>query len=251
MSARKPLTKDSLHISRPSITLREIVLDKLREAIMNFQLEPGERLVERDLCERLGVSRTSVREALRSLQSEGLVEQQTNGRGPRVAVITLDEARDLYELRCSLESMVIQLFTQKATDAQMAQLNAAWEALKEQLDKGQTVPIVRAVSILYGILYEGAGNQEAGRIILQLQARLNSLRVTTTSQPGRYKESYKEMTRIMEAIQTRDVAKAYEASVDHITKASEIALMLLAKREKREVPTINPPMISNYTKSPM
>ncbi len=66
---RLPLD-DNFKVNRNPITLREIVLDKLRSAIMNFQLLPGDRLVERDLCDRLGVSRTSVREALRHLESE-------------------------------------------------------------------------------------------------------------------------------------------------------------------------------------
>ncbi|GAO97268.1 hypothetical protein PSA5_31135 [Pseudomonas syringae pv. actinidiae] len=67
---RLPLD-DTFKVNRNPVTLREIVLDKLRSAIMNFQLLPGDRLVERDLCDRLGVSRTSVREALRHLESEG------------------------------------------------------------------------------------------------------------------------------------------------------------------------------------
>ncbi len=78
---RLPLD-DSFKVNRNPVTLREIVLDKLRSAIMNFQLLPGDRLVERDLCDRLGVSRTSVREALRHLESEGLVEfADAKGRG--------------------------------------------------------------------------------------------------------------------------------------------------------------------------
>ncbi len=84
---RQPLD-DSFKVNRNPVTLREIVLDKLRAAIMNFHLLPGDRLVERDLCDRLGVSRTSVREALRHLESEGLVEF-ADAKGPRVAIITL------------------------------------------------------------------------------------------------------------------------------------------------------------------
>ena len=98
---RMPLD-DSFKVNHNPITLREIVLEKLRGAILNFQLMPGDRLVERDLCERLGVSRTSVREALRHLESEGLVEF-ADAKGPRVAIITLADACDIYELRCVLE----------------------------------------------------------------------------------------------------------------------------------------------------
>jgi len=241
MTSNKLATDDSLKVTRPNVTLREIVLEKLRQAIMNFQLKPGERLVERDLCARLGVSRTSVREALRILQSEGLVEHRS-GRGPRVSVMTLDEARDIYELRCHLESLIVQMFTQHATAVHMAQLEAAWEALKEKLHGGDVIAIVQAVSDLYGVLYEGAGNKAAGQVVAQLQARLNTLRATSTSRPGRFHESYREMTRIMDAIRSRNSHAAYKASVDHICNASHVALTELAKREGKAVPDITLPV---------
>lgn len=237
---------DSLKVNRPQVTLREMVLDKLREAIMNFHFLPGDRLVERDLCERLGVSRTSVREALRHLEAEGLVEQ-SGTRGPQVAVISIEDARDIYELRCSLESMVVQLFTQKASPLQMAQLEAAWENLKEQLRDGKTDAIVHAVSDFYGVLYEGGGNRVAGQILTQLQARVSYLRATTVSQEGRYLESFREMSRIVEAIRSRDAVAAHEACVAHIRAASHIALEMLARRDGISTDPITPPLPVNNT----
>lgn len=238
---RRTSTMDSLKVTRPQTTLREIVLDKLREAIMNFQFLPGDRLVERDLCERLGVSRTSVREALRHLQAEGLVEQ-TSTRGPRVAVITMEDARDIYELRCSLESVVVQLFTQKASALHMAQLDVAWENLKNQLRDGEADGVVKAVSDFYGVLYEGAGNKVAGQVLSQLQARVSYLRATTVSREGRYRESFREMSRIVEAIRSRDAVAAHEACVAHIQAASRIALEMLADREGVSIDPITPPL---------
>ncbi|WFF41571.1 GntR family transcriptional regulator [Salinicola endophyticus] len=232
---------DSLKVTRPQVTLREMVLEKLREAIMNFQFLPGDRLVERDLCERLGVSRTSVREALRHLQAEGLVEQ-CGTRGPRVAVISLQDARDIYELRCSLESLIVQLFTQKATAVQMAQLDAAWEVLKAHLRSGKTDAIVEAVSTFYGVLYDGSGNRVAGQLLAQLQARVSYLRATTVSRSGRYRESFREMSRIVEAIRARDAAAAHQACVAHIESASLVALEMLAERDGVSADPITPPL---------
>lgn len=237
---RQPLD-DSLRVTRDQPTLREMVLDKLRHAIMSFQLMPGDRLVERDLCDRLGVSRTSVREALRHLEAEGLVEHIGN-RGPRVAVITLEDARDIYELRCVLESMVVQLFTQKANRRQMAELDQVWEALKETLREGDTHAIVAAVSDFYGVLYDGAGNRVAGQFLSQLQARINYLRATSMSQKERYRESFREMTRIVDAIKARDPVAAHEACVEHIRAASKTALAALAAKSGEPVTTITSPL---------
>ncbi|EHJ06323.1 GntR family transcriptional regulator [Marinobacter manganoxydans] len=237
---RTPLD-DSLKVSRNQPTLREMVLDKLRQAIMSFQLLPGDRLVERDLCKRLGVSRTSVREALRHLEAEGLVESE-GGRGPRVAVITLEDARDIYELRCVLESMVVQLFTQKATDKQMADFDHAWEILKATLRSGDTVAIVNAVSDFYGVLYEGAGNRVAGQFLSLLQARVNYLRATSVSQKERYLDSFQEMTKIVEAIKARNAEAAHEACVEHIKAAANVALAALAEKQGESVEPISPPV---------
>jgi DNA-binding GntR family transcriptional regulator len=236
---RRALRDDSLRVTRNQPTLREIVVDKLRQAIMTFQLLPGDRLVERDLCERLGVSRTSVREALRQLEAEGLVD---HSGGPRVAVITLEDARDIYELRCMLESTVVQLFTQKATRRQMAELERAWEILKETLREGDTHEIVEAVSDFYGVLYEGAGNRIAGQILSQLQARVNYLRATSVSQKARSLDSFREMTRIVEAIKARDPVAAHEACVAHIQAAAKVALAVLADKEGQSPEPITPPL---------
>jgi DNA-binding GntR family transcriptional regulator len=217
-----------------------MVFDKLRQAIMGFQLLPGDRLVERDLCDRLGVSRTSVREALRQLEAEGLVEHV--GGGPRVTVITLEDARDIYELRCVLESMVVQLFTQKANRRQMADLDRAWETLKDTLRGGMTHEIVEAVSDFYGVLYDGAGNRVAGQFLGQLQARVSYLRATSLSQKERYVDSFREMARIVEAIKARDPMAAHSACVEHIQAAAKVALNALAAKNGETVEPITPPL---------
>lgn len=222
---RTPLD-DDFKITRNTPTLREVVLDKLRQAIMNFQLLPGDRLIERDLCNRLGVSRTSVREALRYLESEGLVEYG-DGRGPRVAVISAADARDIYELRCVLEGMVVQRFTLHASQADREALDRAWAKLEALLLEGTTSEIVNAVSDFYSVLYDGAANHVAGQMLQQLQARVSYLRATSVSQKERSRESRKEMQRIVEAIKSGDAEAACEACIDHIRSAAKVALKAL------------------------
>jgi DNA-binding GntR family transcriptional regulator len=117
-----------MRVVRNTVTLRQQVLEVLRSAILNFQFKPGDRLIERELCEMTGVSRTSVREALRHLESEGLVQNLPN-KGPMVATVTADEAREIFEVRRVLEGLAARLFAERAGAPERAALDAAMAAL--------------------------------------------------------------------------------------------------------------------------
>ncbi|MFN3881741.1 MAG: GntR family transcriptional regulator [Nitrincola lacisaponensis] len=227
---KKLPSDDSLKINRTLVTLREMVLDKLRSAILNFQLLPGDRLVERDLCERLGVSRTSVREALRHLESEGLVEFDGN-RGPRVAVITLEDARDIYELRCALEGLIVQLFTLNAKPKDIRALERALQENQKVLKNGNLQQVLDSVQGFYEVLLEGAGNQVAATQLRQLQARISYLRATSVTQANRRSSSNQEMERIVDAIKSGDPHAAHQASVDHVRAAAKVALEYLRTQQ--------------------
>ncbi|SDI62651.1 DNA-binding transcriptional regulator, GntR family [Pseudomonas flavescens] len=227
---RQPID-DSFKVNRNPVTLREIVLDKLRSAIMNFQLLPGDRLVERDLCDRLGVSRTSVREALRHLESEGLVEF-ADAKGPRVAIITLEDACDLYELRCVLEGMIVQLFTLRARAKDIRALERALENNRKTLEEGELPDVLESVQEFYNVLMEGSGNDIAATQLRQLQARISYLRATSVSQSNRRSTSNQEMERIVEAIKSGDPLAAHQASVDHVRAAAKVALEYLEAKQE-------------------
>ena len=240
---RLPLD-DSFKVNRNPVTLREIVLDKLRSAIMNFQLLPGDRLVERDLCERLGVSRTSVREALRHLESEGLVEF-ADAKGPSVAIITLADACDIYELRCVLEGLIVQLFTLRAKAKDIRALEKALEENREALKDGELQQVLDSVQSFYDVLLEGSGNHVAATQLRQLQARISYLRATSVSQANRRSVSNQEMERIVEAIKSGDPLAAHQASVDHVRAAAKVALdyLKLKQNETDKVREIVSPIV--------
>ncbi|KJK02021.1 DNA-binding GntR family transcriptional regulator [Pseudomonas nitritireducens] len=226
---RLPLD-DSFKVNRNPVTLREIVLDKLRGAILNFQLLPGDRLVERDLCDRLGVSRTSVREALRHLESEGLVEF-ADAKGPRVAIITLEDAVDIYELRCVLEGLIVQLFTLNAKARDIRNLERALEENRQALEDGELQQVIESVQGFYDVLLEGSGNRTAATQLRQLQARISYLRATSVSQENRRAASNQEMERMVEAIKSGDPVAAHQASVDHVRAAAKVALDYLRSKQ--------------------
>ena len=111
----------SMRVARNSLTLRERTTEVLRHAIIDHRLPPGTHLKERELCDMLGVSRTSVREALRHLESEHLITTVPH-RGPIVVTLTVDDARDLYKVRSALEGLVGELFATHASDDEIAEL---------------------------------------------------------------------------------------------------------------------------------
>ena len=118
------VTTASLRVIQSTPTLREMTADTLREAIFTMHFKPNDRLVERDLCDQTGVSRTCVREALRHLESEGLVERRSN-KGLYVTAITPAEAQQIYEVRGALEPALARLFVERASDADIKALRQA------------------------------------------------------------------------------------------------------------------------------
>lgn len=220
----------NMRVVRVAAPLRQQVVDNIREAIAVGRLAPGSRLVERDLCEMTGVSRTLIRETLRQLESEGLIDVIPN-KGPIVAKITARQAREMFQLRAELEGLASQLFAELATDAQLKALQDAFAKLREAYLSGDSIKMLAAKSHFYDCLVDGSGNETLGTMLRQLQARAMVLRATSLSQPGRTAESEREIAELMKAIKKRDGAAARKASVAHITKAAQAALQMMQARE--------------------
>jgi DNA-binding GntR family transcriptional regulator len=219
-----------MRVVRNTVTLRQQVLEVLRDAILNFQFKPGDRLIERELCEMTGVSRTSVREALRHLESEGLVQNLPN-RGPIVATLTLDEAREIYEVRRALEGLAARLFAERAGAEQHAALDAVMAALERAFATNDTRAIVKATAQFYDVVLGGCGNEVVRRLISSLHARVTYLRATSVSQPGRAPDSLAEMHRLVAALKSGDADKAQAVCVEHIDRAAAVGLAVLQRRQ--------------------
>jgi GntR family transcriptional regulator, trigonelline degradation regulator len=217
---------ESLRIERIRPILRDQVLEVIRNAILDLRFKPGDRLIERELCELTGVSRTSVREALRHLESEGLVRNFPH-QGPIVAVVDLKEAREIYELREALEGLAGRLFAERASEAQMTDLQRALDALSQAFATGEMRTIIRQTMKFYDVFLEGCGNSLIASTIRSLQARMVQLRATSMSQPGRAPRSLAEMQDIVAAVMSRDADRAGEACMKHVRCAREAAMATL------------------------
>jgi DNA-binding GntR family transcriptional regulator len=216
----------SLGVQRVAAPLREQVLDLLRQAIVEHRLKPGQRLIERELVEQIGVSRTTIREVLRQLAAEGLVATIPQ-RGAVVAVPTEEEARELYEVRGALESLAARRFVEHASDSQVKALRAAFEQIAEVMSAGDDTNVrlmIDAKDHFYDVLLKGSGNRAIHSILSGLTARVSLLRATSMSQPGRATQSVDEIRAIVEAIEARDGDAAARATQHHVQMAARAGL---------------------------
>lgn len=208
---------ESLRVERSPAPIRSRVLDNLRQAILERKLVPGQRLIERELVELTGVSRTSIREALRELAAEGLVTTIPN-KGTVVTEVTAEEARQLYQVRSALEALAGRLFVENAAPAQRRALTNAFRAVERAAAKGSPA-VLAAKDKFYDVLFEGGGNEALRSIAGTLHARVNLLRSLSLSRPGRAAESLAELAEIVAAVQANDADAAAKACSHHVEAA--------------------------------
>jgi len=225
--------KRELAILPVAAPLRHEIETRLRSAITQGLFQAGERLIERELCELLGVSRPSLREALRQLEAEELVTLRPN-RGPTVAEITAEEAREIYETRATMEGLAARLFTRKASDAEVEQLCQALRELKKAESGALSGLLLDRKTKFYDVLLNGCGNRVLARMLRQLHNRIRLLRADILA--GRTKAALAEVGKIVDAIGRRDEDAACRASIEHIERAGEVALRSLGRRPVKPKP---------------
>lgn len=220
-------------IARVAAPLREQVIGMMRTAILDFQFRPGQRLIERELIERFQVSRTTIREALQDLASEGLVTVIPQ-RGAIVATLTAEEAEDLYDVRAYLESLAVQHFIERASEEQVAQLREAVEELSQDAreNPGDAQRMLQAKDDFYAALIDGAGSEVLRQLLNSLQARARAFRAASLGVSGRPAESARELRAVMDAIERSDTPVATALCAQHIRNAATAALSSLAAEEE-------------------
>lgn len=216
------LSAPSLRVDRNRKTLRAQVQDAIRDAILDGHLPPGQKIVERELCDSTGVSRTIVREALARLEEKGLLSRDDSNM-LIVAVMTEGEITDIYEMRAALEALAARLFTQRADDAQMARIAACSVELGKAFDSRGLAEIRAATTRFYDTLLEGSGNREIARALNAMIDRIYFLRSQSMSDFARHAASLREMQVIAAAVIARDFEAAEKATHDHVAAAAEAA----------------------------
>lgn len=209
-------------VEQVSAPLRRKVTTSLRQAIESQALPAGSRLVEKTLCEELNVSRSVLREALRELESDGLV---TNGpKGLVVASISGEEAFNIYAVRGALEALVCEQFTKLADAQAIASLEDAAEILAGAYINGDVDGIVAAKGEFYEVLCNGAHNLIAHDMLTRLNSRIRRLRFTSLSRPNRMSASFAEIEELVVALKKRNARAAKRIAELHVRNAARVAL---------------------------
>jgi DNA-binding GntR family transcriptional regulator len=204
--------------------LRDVVFETLRDAIIQGKLKPGERLMEIQLAEEMGVSRTPVREAMRKLELEGLIVMVPR-KGAYVAGISVKDIVDIFEVRAALESLAAGLAAERITEEELEELERALVQISEA---GSNIDaVVRTDTGFHEIIYRASRNQRLLQIITNLQEHIQRFRTTSLSRPGRTKTAIEEHRQIVEAISERNVELAQALAREHIENAEQSLLSAL------------------------
>ena len=211
-------------IRRSAAPLRHEVLEALRGAIVSGRLAPGARLIERELIAMMSVSRTVIREALRQLEAEGLVDVVPN-RGAVVRELTLAEARDLYAIRALLEGLAARMFVEKAAPADIVALGRELKATAVAYRRRDPVATIAAKNEFFAVLFAGARSETLSTMLTTLTARIWRWRALGLSHPrrspGRSAQSIKGLQALYKAIERRDADAAEKLARDEVMHAAE------------------------------
>ena len=220
----------TLEIERTAAPLRRQVCDALRTAIISGQLEPGARLTERELISMTSVSRTVIREALRQLETEGLVDIIPN-KGPVVRELTADEARDIYKIRAVLEGLAARLFAENASAEETKRLKRSLRAVRDAYEDEDAEEVLNTKNRFYEILNAGARSETLGSMLQTLHGRIWRWRAIGLKHPERSKsrsdESLSNLKAIVAAIEAGNAREAEMIARDETDKAAQEVLRLL------------------------
>jgi DNA-binding GntR family transcriptional regulator len=208
--------------------LREAVCETLRDAIRKGILEPGERLMEVQLADELGISRTPVREAIRKLEQEGYVIMMPR-RGTYVSDVSVHDVKEIFEIRSALESLATGLAARKIEPEELEKLQNLLVEIEGYISKNDIEKIVESDIKFHGLIYQVSGNERLVNIINNLKEQTARFRTLSMSYPGRLQETLEEHSEMVEAIANGDVSAARDAAERHMESAEKTLLKAMRK----------------------
>ncbi|HIY00205.1 GntR family transcriptional regulator [Faecalicatena contorta] len=205
------------------LPLRDVVFNTLRQAILRGELKPGERLMEIQLANKLGVSRTPIREAIRKLELEGLVLMIPR-KGAEVAEITEKSLRDVLEVRRALEELAVELVCEKITDEQIQDLKDAAEEFKESLKDGDITRIAEADVKFHDVIYMATDNQKLIQLLNNLREQMYRYRVEYLKRSDFHQQLIDEHEEIIETIESGQKDRAVQVVCQHVDNQVEAVM---------------------------
>ncbi len=216
--------------NREFLPLRDSVFQTLRDEILRGELKPGQRLMEIHLADRLGVSRTPVREAVRKLEQEGLV-QMIPRRGAVVANITEEDLRDVLEVRKVLECLAMELVCRRRTEEDLTALKQALDDFRREIRSGEQSRIAVCDVVFHELIYEMTGNQRLIQILNSMRGPMYRYRMEYLKEEEKRTMLVEEHLDMVSAIENRDVRAAKKIITQHISNQQASLLESLKNRD--------------------
>jgi DNA-binding GntR family transcriptional regulator len=231
-----------IKVQKTAASLRQQVLEGLRNAIVSGELPPGKRLTERELIEIMEVSRTVIREALRQLEAERLVEVIPN-KGPIVRALTREEAEDLYRIRAVLYGLAARIFVEQADSERLVELRDAFQAVVSAYETGDVQQTLETKTRFYEVLHQGTQSETLISMLATLHARIWQWRSLGLTHPRRSdersRESIENLRSIVTAAEHNDADAAERATREEANQAAQEVMRLLSMESSSNDESIN------------
>lgn len=212
------------------LPLRDVVFETLRQAILRGELKPGERLMEIHLAQKLGVSRTPVREAIRKLELEGLVRMIPR-KGAVVAEITVSDLEDVLEVRMALEELAVKLACRSITGEQLSEMRRLSEEFKKTLKGNDVGACAQADMKFHEAIYDATGNGRLVQILNNLREQMYRYRMEYLKDRQSHMMLVQEHEEILSALENRDETAALAVTARHIERQKEHIIGALHAKE--------------------
>lgn len=211
-------------------SLHDELATRLRDMIVDGALKPAQKVPEAELCERFGVSRTPMREALKVLAAEGLINLLPN-RGAVVAKITLEEIKELFPIMGALEALASELACARIDDGAVAEIRRLHEAMMSNYDRGDWLRYSKLNRAIHEAIFAAAGNASLSAFYQQLIIRTHSIRFVAKKSPMRWRQAVDEHKQMLSALERRDGKKLAKIMVVHLQHKAEAVYEALKELE--------------------
>lgn len=215
-------------------TKQDYVYEQLNEAILSGRFKPGEHLVLEDLAEEFGTSRTPLREAIRRLQTEGLIDFAPH-RGAVVADLSVEELIELYHIRAVLDGLAARLATGNLSDAELTELQSIYDDTQRELDPSKPVRFEEFNRKFHEIIYQSANAPSLYEMIINLYTKTARHRHLSLHSAGRIQDVLVEHHRILQALVDRDAEMAERYAREHHENTAKALIDLLEKGFEGEI----------------
>jgi len=214
-------------------SLHEALVAPLREMILQGELRPGEKVPEEQLCERFGVSRTPIREALKVLAAEGVLQILPH-RGAIVARITEEQIEELFPIMASLERLAGLLACERVSNADVRRVRALHDKMLQHFKSGNESEYLRQNRLIHEAFFEIAGNTMLSALYQQILTRIHVCRFVVRKSPEHWQRAVAEHEQMIELLEARDGAKLAALLEFHITGTTAgIARESIGKSERQ------------------